>query len=121
MKSSRKLSEERSFPSTLMERGTSGRRLTAAFRKASARERQGRETRLRVRREYMGEEKEIGGRRVKLTLREALIGQGHLAGQQVEAEAAEDAAERRDGDEAVGSAGLEVRGAENEDKWKHRR
>lgn len=36
MKSSRKLSEERSFPSTLMERGTSGRRLTAAFRKASA-------------------------------------------------------------------------------------
>lgn len=37
MKSSRKLSEERSFPSTLMERGTSGRRLTAALRKASAR------------------------------------------------------------------------------------
>lgn len=36
MKSSRKLSEERSFPSTLMERGTSGRMLTAAFRKASA-------------------------------------------------------------------------------------
>lgn len=36
MKSSKKLSEERSFPSTLMERGTSGRRLTAAFRKASA-------------------------------------------------------------------------------------
>lgn len=36
MKSSRKLSEERSFPSTLMERGTSGRILTAAFRKASA-------------------------------------------------------------------------------------
>lgn len=36
MKSSRKLSEERSFPSTLMERGTSGRTLTAAFRKASA-------------------------------------------------------------------------------------
>lgn len=36
MKSSRKLSEDRSFPSTLMERGTSGRRLTAAFRKASA-------------------------------------------------------------------------------------
>lgn len=36
MKSSRKLSEERSFPSMLMERGTSGRMLTAAFRKASA-------------------------------------------------------------------------------------
>lgn len=36
MKSSRKLSEERSFPSTLMERGTSGRILTAAFKKASA-------------------------------------------------------------------------------------
>ncbi len=36
MKSSRKLSEERSFPSTLMERGTSGRILTAALRKASA-------------------------------------------------------------------------------------
>lgn len=36
MKSNRKLSEERSFPSTLMERGTSGRTLTAAFRKASA-------------------------------------------------------------------------------------
>lgn len=36
MKSSKKLSEERSFPSTLMERGTSGRILTAAFRKASA-------------------------------------------------------------------------------------
>lgn len=36
MKSRRKLSEERSFPSTLMERGTSGRILTAAFRKASA-------------------------------------------------------------------------------------
>lgn len=36
MKSSRKLSEERSFPSTLMERGTSGRILIAAFRKASA-------------------------------------------------------------------------------------
>lgn len=36
MKSSRKLSEERSLPSTLMERGTSGRTLTAAFRKASA-------------------------------------------------------------------------------------
>lgn len=36
MKSNKKLSEERSFPSTLMERGTSGRMLTAAFRKASA-------------------------------------------------------------------------------------
>lgn len=36
MKSRRKLSDERSFPSTLMERGTSGRILTAAFRKASA-------------------------------------------------------------------------------------
>lgn len=36
MKSSRKFSEERNFPSTLMERGTSGRMLTAALRKASA-------------------------------------------------------------------------------------
>lgn len=36
MKSSRKFSEERNFPSTLMERGTSGRILTAALRKASA-------------------------------------------------------------------------------------
>lgn len=35
-KSSRKFSEERNFPSTLMERGTSGRMLTAALRKASA-------------------------------------------------------------------------------------
>lgn len=36
MKSSRKLSEERCFPSTLMVRGTSGSILTAALKKASA-------------------------------------------------------------------------------------
>lgn len=55
---------------------------------------------------------------MQLTLREALIGQGHLTGQQVEAEAAEDAAERRDGDEAVGGARLVDRGTGSQDKRK---
>lgn len=41
-----------------------------------------------------------------LTLREALVGQGNLTGQQIEVEAAEDAAERRDGDETVGGTCL---------------
>lgn len=58
---------------------------------------------------------------MQLTLREALIGQGDLAGQQVEAEAAEDAAERRDGDEAVGGARLADRGTGSQDKRKSRR
>lgn len=49
-----------------------------------------------------------------LTLRETLVGQGDLTGQQVEVEAAEDAAERRDGDEAVGRTCLESRGQKPE-------
>lgn len=62
MKSSRKLSDARSFPSTLMERGTSGRRLTAAFRKASAvgverrREKRGREAGSEVTRKQQARE-----------------------------------------------------------------
>lgn len=63
---------------------------------------------------------EIQERRVQLTLRETLIGQSDLAGQQVEAEAAEDAAERRDGDEAVGGARLADRGTGSQDKRKRR-
>jgi len=47
-----------------------------------------------------------------LTLGETLIGQRDLAGQQVEAETAEDAAERRDGDETVGGARLRGGGGE---------
>lgn len=68
-----------------------------------------------------GGEKEVRGRGVQLTLRETLIGQGDLAGQQVEAEAAEDAAERRDGDEAVGGTSLADRGTGSQDKRKWRR
>lgn len=49
-------------------------------------------------------------------MRETLIGQCHLAGQQVEAQAAEDAAQRRDGDEAVGGAGLADGGTRSQDK-----
>lgn len=44
-----------------------------------------------------------------LTLRQTLVGQGDLTGQQVEVKAREDAAERRDGDEAVGGARLQNR------------
>jgi len=47
----------------------------------------------------------------KLTLGETLVGQRNLTRQQVEVEAAEDAAERRYGDETVGSTRLE-------DRWK---
>lgn len=67
MKSSRKLSEERSFPSTLMERGTSGRRLTAAFRKASAggvdgeREKRGRKEVVEATRKKSGWEVTVKG------------------------------------------------------------
>lgn len=143
MKSNRKLSEERSFPSTLMERGTSGRTLTAAFRKASAGgggERDGeREEGREVTRKKGGSQgKERGKitmlgtaetkqteltivsscvagiftpglkseRKQLLTLGKTLVRQRNLTRQQVEAETAEDAAERRDGDETVGGARL---------------
>lgn len=44
-----------------------------------------------------------------LTLGQTLVGQRHLTREQIEAETTEDAAERRDGDEAVGGTCLEER------------
>lgn len=46
----------------------------------------------------------------RLTLGEALVGQGHLTGMQVEIEAGEDPHQGGNGNEAVGNAGLEERG-----------
>ena len=45
-----------------------------------------------------------------------MIGQGHLAGMQVEVEACEDAHQGWDGDEAIGNTGLE-RGETQEVTW----
>lgn len=46
----------------------------------------------------------------RLTLGEALVGQGHLTRMQVEVEAGEDPHQGGNGNEAVGNAGLEERG-----------
>lgn len=128
IKSTRQLSEERSFPSTLMERGTSGRMLTAAFRKASAGRRK---VENESEKAWEGQEKQKWSQYSKnirdtsfdqlnlklksrmrqlLTLGQTLIGQSNLTGQQVEAESTEDVAERRDGDETVGGTCLKERG-----------